>query len=252
MSKIQNFKKKLAQSATLGCFSKTTDSSVVEVMARAALDFVILDMEHGPITLETLKHHLMALNESATLGIVRVESENSSTIGKALDLGAHGVQIPSISTVSQARKAVQATKFFPLGMRGVCRFVRAAEYSLKDRKEYFEEANEALLILQLEGVEGLSAFDQIIEVEGIDVVFVGPYDLSQSLGVPGQVEHPLVMLAIEKLVAKAALKNVVLGTFCDTPQQLNLRKNQGMLYLAYSVDLALFAEKLIDVKQMLT
>lgn len=251
MNKISSFKSKLKIRPVIGCFSKTTDSSMVEVMGKAEMDFVILDMEHGPITTETLKHHLMALNGCETLGIVRVESESSHTIGKALDLGANGIQVPSISTVIQTESAVYNAKFHPLGMRGVCRFVRAADYSYKDRTDYFGEANEALLILQLEGKEGLDNFDDIIQVIGIDIIFIGPYDLSQSLGVPGQVEHPLVMEAIADLVKKANEKNIVLGTFCDTPEQLKIRNAQGIKYLSYSVDVALFGEKLSEVKEVL-
>ncbi len=251
MSKIKAFREKIENEPVIGCFSKTTDSSLVEVMGSAKMDFVILDMEHGPITTETLKHHLMALQNSGTLGIVRVESEKSHMIGKALDLGAHGIQIPSVNDPEQARAAIKEAKFHPDGMRGVCRFVRAAEYSYTERGTYFKAANEALIILQLEGKKGLESFEEIIKVDGIDIIFVGPYDLSQSLGVPGEVEHPLVMKAIEDLNNKAAEKGIVLGTFCDTPEQLILRKNQGMKYLAYSVDLALFGDKLTSIKNSL-
>jgi 4-hydroxy-2-oxoheptanedioate aldolase len=243
-----HFKSKLQIGSCLGIFSKTTDSSMVEVMAHSGLDFVILDMEHGPITTETLKHHLMALKGTDTLGIVRVEGADSPHIGKALDLGAHGIQVSSVSGAAQAAQAVAAAKFHPEGMRGVCRFVRAADYAFKERNAYFSAANEGLLILQIEGKAGLEAFDDIVQVPGIDVLFVGPYDLSQSLGVPGQVEHPKVMDAIREMQVKAARRQVVLGTFCDTPEQLQQRKAAGFKYLAYSVDLWLFGERLIQLK----
>lgn len=108
-----------------------------------------------------------------------------SVISEVLDIGTGGIQVPQIVNALDAQKVIKQAKFAPKGMRGVCRFVRAAGYSSKDRYTYFREADETLVILQLEGKEALENMDEIIEVEGIDVIFIGPYDLSQSLGVPG-------------------------------------------------------------------
>ena len=219
-------------------------------MGYAGMDFVILDMEHGPIGTETLKHHVMAAASTDMLGIVRVENYSSENIGKALDLGAHGIQIPSVSTKEQAVEAVKRAKFFPKGERGVCRFVKAADYSNLPSKTYFGQANEALLIIQLEGKEGLAAFDQIIEVEGVDIVFIGPYDLSQSLGVPGEIQHPTVINAMESLIKKAKIKGIMLGTFCDTPELLKHWRGLGINYLSYGVDIALFMESLKQLRKI--
>lgn len=244
---ISAFKKKAKESNVLGFFSKTTDSSLIEASGYTGMDFVILDMEHGPITTETLKHHLMACKSSGILSVVRVDSWDSELIGKALDLGANGIQVPSVTKVEQAKAIVKHTKFHPIGERGVCRFVRAAEYSNLDRFEYFADANQNLVIIQLEGVEGVNAFDAIIDVPGIDIIFIGPYDLSQSIGYPGQIDHPEVIKTIEVLAQKAAAKNILLGTFCDTPMGLKKWANLGLNYLAYSVDIALFAEQLKSI-----
>lgn len=247
--KIKKFLQKL-EGSTIGCFSKTNDSSFVEAMAVAGLDFIILDMEHGPISTDVLKHHIMALKGTDTLGLVRVEGHDSHLIGKALDLGADGIQVPSISSFEQAREVLKQAKFHPAGERGVCRFVRAAEYSNTEKKEYFIESNKSLVILQLEGKQGLEAFDQIIELEGVDIIFIGPYDLSQSLGVPGEIEHSIVVEEISKMVEKAAARNVKLGTFCDSVEQYTKWKKHGMNYLAYSVDIGLFLDKLKEIKSL--
>ncbi len=100
--------------------------------------------------------------------------------------------MPQITNAKQAEEMIKLAKFAPSGMRGVCRFVRAANYSSMDRFEYFKEANESIIILQLEGQEAIDNLEDIIKVEGIDIVFIGPYDLSQSLGVGGQIDHPAV------------------------------------------------------------
>lgn len=245
--KTESFKKKVAEKSVWGCFSKTTDSSFVEAMAIAGADFVILDMEHGPITTETLKTHIMALKATQTLAIVRVEGATSETIGKALDLGADGVQVPSVSNAEEAQKAIIRAKFFPEGQRGVCRFVRAADYSDKERATYFSEANQNLMIIQLEGKEGLANFEEIVSLQGIDIIFIGPYDLSQSLGVPGQIEHPIVTSKIEEMIDLAKRNNVTLGTFCDTPTQLNKWNDLGISYLAYSVDVGIFKDAIQQI-----
>jgi len=109
-------------------------------------------------------------------------------IARALDVG---VYISQIETVEQAACAVRCAKYSPKGTRGVCRFVRAADYGAKDRFKYFEDANNNLVILQLEGCEAIENINEILSVEGIDILFIGPYDLSQSLGVPGQTGPPL-------------------------------------------------------------
>lgn len=245
--KTESFKSKIKENAVWGCFSKTTDSSFVEAMAIAGADFVILDMEHGPITTETLTSHIMALKATKTLAIVRVEGADSKTIGKALDLGADGIQVPSVSNAVEAQKALMQAKFFPEGQRGVCRFVRAADYSDKERSMYFNEANQNLMIIQLEGQEGLTNFQEIVALKGIDIIFIGPYDLSQSLGVPGQIEHPLVTHKIEEMIGLAQKNNVTLGTFCDTYSQLKKWKNLGIAYLAYSVDIGIFKDAIQDI-----
>jgi 4-hydroxy-2-oxoheptanedioate aldolase len=242
------FRNKLKEGNVLGVFSKTTDSAFVEVMGLAGMDFVILDMEHGPIGFETLQRHITSAELSGMAAIVRVPSYNSEAIGKSFDLGAAGIQVPSVSTREQAEEVIKAAKFFPKGERGVCRFVRAAGFTSVQRNEYFAQANENLVILQLEGAAGMANFESIIEVEGIDIIFIGPYDLSQSLGVPGEIEHPKVVDAIRNLTVKAKERNVVLGTFCDSKKQRDFWRSLGMKYIAYSVDVGIFMEAVKDIR----
>lgn len=237
--KIQTFKNKLYSNGVFGCFSKTTDSSVIEAIGLSGSDYVIVDMEHGPATTETLKGHLMAMSTSEMAGIVRVPGWDSPLIEKALDLGAHGIQVSSVTTAEQAKKIVGRMKFHPEGERGVCRFVRAADYAEKEKASYFEEANHCIVILQLEGTEAINNLASILDVEGIDVLFIGPYDLSQSLGVPGQIKHEKVMQAMQNIVGQASGKNVYTGIFCDEPEQALYWKELGVKYISYSVDIHL-------------
>jgi len=226
----------------IGPFMKTGDPAFVEAAGYAGFDFAILDTEHGPVSIEHMQNNIRAAAVAGMLPVIRVESAEETVIGKALDIGAAGVQVPQISNAEQARAAVKAAKFHPQGMRGVCRFVRAAQYSAMDRYEYFKQANQALLILQLEGKEAIENLDEIMDVEGIDILFVGPYDLSQSLGVPGQVYSETVTSAMSDIAERARKKGIVVGTFLDRLQDIAVWKNAGVQYLSYSVDVGLFLD----------
>ncbi|WP_311946897.1 HpcH/HpaI aldolase family protein [Halomonas piscis] len=240
---------KMYSRSTVGIFSKTTDSAFVEAAGLAGLDFIILDTEHGPASLETLHNHVRAAQLTAMHPIVRVKGIEAHAIGSALDTGAAGVQVPNINSAAQAREAVQAARFHPVGSRGVCRFVRAANFGEKDKASYFQEANQAVVILQVEGLEGVSNLDAILDVPGFDVLFVGPYDLSQSVGKPGEVDALEVVALMREIAEKAKAKDVLLGAFCDTPENAELLKKQGFQYLAYSVDVNLFISALVNMRE---
>ena len=168
-------------------------------------------------------------------------------MGEVLDIGAGGIQVPQITTRAEAEAVIKRTKFAPMGERGVCRFVRAAKYSAKDRFEYFKDENEKVTILQIEGQEGIDNIDDILAADGIDVLFIGPYDLSQSLCVPGEIDNPLVEEKMLEIVDKCKEKNVTVGTFVDTPENAVKWKRLGIKYISYSVDMGIFYEAMTDI-----
>ena len=239
---LAQFKKKLKEQTVFGCFVKSCDGIFAETAGYAGFDYCIIDMEHGPISTDKLQELIRACECGGAAAIVRVPDISEQSIGKPLDLGAAGVQIPQVSTAEEAKKAVSLTKFYPRGERGVCRFVRAARYSSLEKREYFQSANDALVILQVEGVQGVEHIDEILAVEGIDVIFIGPYDLSQSLGVPGEVEHSLVTDTMKDLVKKAQAKGIAVGTFVDSIEAGIRWRNLGVHYISYSVDAGIFYE----------
>ncbi|MBO6573727.1 MAG: hypothetical protein JJ958_14915 [Balneola sp.] len=224
----------------IGIFSKTTDSNFIEAAGLSGLDFIIIDQEHGHVGKDRLHDHLRAAKEAGVKAIVRVKELNHNDIGSALDAGADGVQVPNISTVKEAKLAINAARFYPLGERGVCRFVKAAAFGSLDKQEYFETSNEKLLILQVEGTLGISNIDKILDLEGYDILFVGPYDLSQSLGIPGKIQDKRILDTIDQLIEKAKSKNKKFGVFCDDISYARRLKQTGVDYLAYSVDLNIF------------
>lgn len=226
----------------IGIFSKTLDSDIVEAACLGGIDFVILDMEHGPNSWSSIHNHTRAAKLIGTKSIVRVTDCNPNSIGLALDSGADGIQVPNIVSAKMAREAVNAARFSPLGSRGVCRFVKDAEFGQKNRDIYFKESNDKFLILQVEGREGMTQIDEILKIKGFDVLFVGPYDLSQSLGIPGQVDHPQIFALCEDLVKRTKESGISLGIFVDTFEQAQKYKSLGIEYVAYSVDMNIFRE----------
>ena len=230
-----------------GIFTKSQDPMFVEIQGISEYDFVILDSEHGPYSVSQQQNNIRAALLRGLLPIVRVSELSENMIGKALDIGALGVQVPQIENAKQAKKAVKYARFYPYGERGVCRFVSAADYSAKDRNEYFKSSKDLLVILQLEGVQAISNLDEILEVEGIDIIFIGPYDLSQSLGVPGDIKNPKVLNAMINIVEKAKEKNIVVGTFTDDYEMVTKWKNMGVQYISYSTDSGMFYDYSRDV-----
>ena len=239
---MTRLRQQLSAGLCAGIFSKTLDSAFVEAAGLAGLDFIILDSEHGPASLQTLHQHVRAARAGGIAALVRVPGLEPSGIASALDTGADGVQVPNISTADQARAAVDAARFHPVGQRGLCRFVRAASFGSVPAEEYFREANEALLVLQVEGRQGVENLDEILAVPGFDVLFVGPYDLSQSMGRPGEVSAPEVLELIAQIAAKARARGVHLGVFCDSQDNARRFRDNGFRYLSYSVDVNIFLE----------
>ena len=183
--------------------------------------------------------------------VIRVPYIDDNTIGKAFDIGAQGIQVPQVRTVEDVERVVKYARFHPYGERGVCRFVRAADYSALDRNLYFEKSKELLVILQLEGQEAIKNLSSILEIDGYDIIFIGPYDLSQSLGVTGQIDHPKVISAMEEIVRKAREKGVIVGTFTDTYEMVEKWKTAGIQYISYSTDSGVFYDALKDVHENL-
>lgn len=241
MDAVKRFRDGLnTEKGVFGPFMIATDPAMVESAGYAGYDFVLLDMEHGTTTFQTLPNLIQAANVAGVMPVVRVPRGSDIWIDQALDVGAGGLMIPQIDTAEQARAAVSAAKFAPLGTRGTCRFVRSACFGGVPGSEYFQKAQDTVVIVQAEGKKAVENLDEILDVEGIDIVFVGPYDLSSSLGVIGQIDHPKVMECIQDICQRASSKGVKVGCFADTVQSAKCLRAMGVRFLGYSCDTAIF------------
>ncbi len=180
---------------------------IVEMLGALGFDWVMIDCEHGTFSLESVEALVMAAEVSGLTPIVRPPSKAPEDILRVLDRGAMGVQVPHVNTAADARAVVEAVKYHPLGKRGLAAGTRPAAYGLDmSASEYVAQVNrETLICVQLEEVEALRNIDAILPVEEVDVFFVGPSDLSQSMGYPGNTGAPEVQAALnaafEKIVA---------------------------------------------------
>ena len=192
-----------AGEVTIGAWLSFAESAVAEIMAGAGYDWILIDTEHAPFSPEGLQTVLTAFNGRASVPIVRVPWNNPAVIKQALDLGAGGVLVPMVNTPDEARAAVAACRYPPDGIRGFGPR-RASDY-YRQVKEYVASANESVIVaLQIEHIEAVKSIADIAAVPGIDVICLGPNDLSGSMGLLGQIEHPSVVEAIHRVLAEAA------------------------------------------------
>ncbi len=250
MRKENFLKQKFASGLfALGTFNSIPSGSVVNVIGCAGFDFVVIDAEHGPVGMEKAEDLVRAAEVEGMSPIIRVSENNQALVLRALDIGAHGVQIPHISSASQAKQAVQYAKYPPLGDRGLSPFTRAGAYSLKKSLTHTVEANKnTMVVLNVEGIEGITNLDEILKVEGIDVVFLGPYDLSQSVGKPGAVDDPKVLDFIRSCAKKIRAAGLVAGCFAQNIDMMATLIDSGYQYVTYLLDATILLEALEQVR----
>jgi 4-hydroxy-2-oxoheptanedioate aldolase len=178
---------------------------LVELVGYAGFHWVLIDCEHGPMNLETVETMIRAAEWAGITPVVRPEKNDPATILHYLDMGAQGIYVPKIECKEEAEAAAQSARYFPQGSRGLAQYARWARAGSRGPiPELMRQANENILVFALiESVKGIDKIDEIAAVPGIDVIAVGPADLSQSMGLPGEITHPQVLEAVEHILARA-------------------------------------------------
>jgi len=226
-----------------GPLVQTFSPPVVEVLGLAGFDFVLLDREHGPLTIRDVEELLRACSSTAVAPLVRMRHHGTADFTAVLDTGIAGVHVPRVESREDVESVVRSTRFHPMGNRGLNPFVRAANYSHQSVAEFTEQSNaEVVIVIAVEGQSALTQLDAILKVPGIDVVFLGPYDISHSLGIPGQVTHPRVIEAVSAGMRKVREHGLAPGVFSSTLEGAHLWLSHGVQYVVYSVDTRLCLE----------
>jgi len=214
---------------------------LAEVAAGSGLDWLLIDMEHSANTLESVLVQLQAVAAYPITPLVRVPSNDIVSIKQVLDLGAQNLIVPMVSSAEEARAAVAATRYPPAGVRGVgSALSRSARWNRVDG--YLQDADAHIsLTVQIETAAGVEAAAEIAAVDGVDAVFVGPSDLSASLGLLGQQTHPEVVAAVETVFAAVRAAGTPVGVNAFDPAAADAYLAAGADFVAVGADVALLA-----------
>lgn len=204
--------------AVCGPWCTIPSATVINVIASAGADFVIIDMEHGAHSFQLVEDMIRAAEVEGCTPLVRVAKNDEVLILQALDIGAHGVIVPHIESKEDAELAISYSKYYPIGERGFSPFTRVGNYSLHNVKNHSQKQNdETMVILVVEGKKGIKSLDQILNLDKLhdklDAIYIGAYDLSHAVGFPGQVDHPEVRNTLELCINKIRKSGIAAGGY---------------------------------------
>jgi 4-hydroxy-2-oxoheptanedioate aldolase len=224
----------------LGLFTNCAYPAFMEICGHAGFDFAVIDLEHGPLHPLVAEDLCRAADCVGLSPIIRVGKNDSLQIQRALDIGSAGVQVPQVETKADAEAAVKSAKFNPLGTRGLSFYTRAGVYTAAGAQITDQLNAESLVVIQVEGIRGVENLEEIVSVPHIDVIFIGPYDLSQSLGIPGQVRDPRVIELMHQCITTIRNAQKIPGTFADNPEIAQQWIDAGIGYITLGVDVGIF------------
>lgn len=222
-----------------GTFISIGHTLTTEIVAKAGFDWVLIDLEHGLSSEQDVLQQLQAIEHTGVEAVIRVESSAKQRIHKVLDSGAHGIMCPHVKDAAEAASVVAAMRYAPHGVRGVAKMVRASGFGLRFQEYYHQTAAELLGVIQIECVEALDHLDAIAATEGVDVLFIGPADLSMALGIFGQLDHPKFLEAEAAIIAAAQRHGKAVGFLLFDNEHYQKYYDKGVRFFAAGTD-ALF------------
>lgn len=237
LEKIGEIRKSLAAGQpSIGSWMQLPHASVAEIMGQAGYDWVAVDLEHGAICVHQLPDLFRALELGGTLPLARLAQGHLKDCKQALDAGAGGVIVPMVESAAQLRQICDVCRWPPTGARGVG-FSRANLFG-KYFATYAEEAQAPLLVAMIEHIRAVENLHEILQVEGLDAILIGPYDLSASMGLTGQFEMPEFIAAMDKIHAHCSQHHIPCGVHVVMPEpaMLERRIEEGYRFIAYSID----------------
>lgn len=227
----------LAGEATLGAFLNLGSLPAAELVSRAGYDWVIVDLEHGMGTDADLHAQLLAVQLTATAGLVRVASAERLRVSRALDFGADGLMIPRLETAAEVNDTLRWMRYPPAGIRGVALPNRGGGYGEITHGDLAATINPRLLgVFQVESLEAVGAADELAAIEGVDVLFVGPADLSHSMGIPGRLDEPAFIAALDAVVAACRAHGKSAGVLLKDASGVAAARAQGFTFIGVGSD----------------
>lgn len=236
---------------SIGSWMQIPNASVAEIMGGADLDWVAVDMEHGSISHSQLPDIFRAIELGGALPLARIAEGQPRDCKQALDAGAGGVIVPMVESAEQLAFIRDACRWPPSGRRGVG-FSRANMFG-KAFQDYEQESQAPLLVAMIESIRAIDHLDAILTVQGLDAIFVGPYDLSASLGRTGQFSHPDFQGSMKRILGMANNAKIAVGIHVVQPSinELNRRLNEGYQFLAYSIDAVMLRSQIESIKELI-
>jgi 2-keto-3-deoxy-L-rhamnonate aldolase RhmA len=222
----------------LGSWITLAHPAVAEIMANAGFDWLAIDLEHSVITIREAEELIRVIELSNVVPLVRLTSNNSDLIKRVMDAGAHGIIVPMVNSALDAEMAVQSIKYPPAGRRGVG-LARAQRYGADFEAYKKWQVNGSIVIVQIEHIDAVNNFRDILSVPGVDGFIVGPYDLTSSMGIPGEFSNSKYLDVIERIGKIANNMGVTGGVHIIEPdtKELAQRIDEGYKFIAYSLDI---------------
>lgn len=239
---VNDFKRAIKNNGALqvGLWSGLSNNVTVEVLANAGFDWLLLDTEHSPNELPMVYSQLQAASQGSAHPIVRIPWNDTVVIKRYLDIGVQTLLIPFVQNAEEARRAVAATRYPPLGVRGYSAAARASDYGrIKDYPASCEA--QLCVLVQVETPEALANIEAIAAVEGVDGIFIGPGDLAASMGHIGNIKHPQVVAAIENAIGRIRASGVAAGILCADEELARRCIALGCNYVAVGSDIGILA-----------
>lgn len=234
-----SLKSKLNSNAlTIGSWITLGHTSIAEILACAGFDWLVVDLEHTTISIEQAGDLIRVIDLCGVAPLVRLTSNHPDQIKRVMDAGAHGIVVPMVNSVDDAVRAVTSTRYAPRGIRGVG-LARAQKYG-PGFGDYLKWQKEGpAVIVQIEHQDALDQLESILSVPGVDGFIIGPYDLSCSMGMPGEFERPEFKEAMSQILSTGLRMNCPAGIHIVEPDQSRLRQviTEGYRFIAYSVDI---------------
>jgi 2-keto-3-deoxy-L-rhamnonate aldolase RhmA len=245
---MSNLKARLkSNEATIGAWITLAHPAIAEIFSQVQFDWIVVDLEHSVISLREMEELIRIISLNNITPLVRITNNDQNLIKRVMDAGAHGILVPMVKTIEDIQKAHKAMTYPISGNRGVG-LARAQKYG-EAFEDYLEfSKNELILIPQIEHIDAVNNIENILKMDEVDGIILGPYDLSGSMGIPGQFTNKDLKDKISHTVkiAKSLRKPCGIHIIEPNPAEIQERMNQGMNFLAYSLDIRILASSISE------